>query len=114
VLVTRCRLPNRRSAELYDLTFKGGRHSIGVSRFLGGALAEVFIHSAKTSSNLADIARAAAVTLSLALQYGTPADARLTPGEALEVSKLIEGFGKTLEVAELEERLNELEERMSE
>jgi len=42
------------------------------------------------------------------------ADGRLTPGEALEVSKLIEGIVKTLEVAELEERLNELEERMSE
>ena len=42
------------------------------------------------------------------------ADGRLTPGEALEVSKLIEGFVKTLEVAELEERLNELEERMRE
>jgi hypothetical protein len=42
------------------------------------------------------------------------ADGRLTPDEALEVSKLIEGFVKTLEVAELEERLNELEERMSE
>jgi hypothetical protein len=42
------------------------------------------------------------------------ADGRLTPGEALEVSKLIEGFVKTLEVAELEERLAELEERMGE
>ena len=42
------------------------------------------------------------------------ADGRITPGEALEVSKLIEGFVKTLEVAELEARLNELEERMSE
>ena len=42
------------------------------------------------------------------------ADGRLTPGEALEVSKLIEGFVKTLEVAELEERLAELEVRMSE
>jgi hypothetical protein len=42
------------------------------------------------------------------------ADGRLTPGEALEVSKLIEGFVKTLEVAELEERLAELEERIRE
>ena len=42
------------------------------------------------------------------------AGGRLTPGEALEVFKLIEGFVKTLEVAELEERLAELEERMSE
>jgi len=40
------------------------------------------------------------------------ADGRLTPGEALEDSKLIEGFVKALEVAELEQRLNELEERM--
>jgi hypothetical protein len=71
----RRRLPNRRAAELYDLTFKGGGYTIGVSRFPDGNLAEVFIHSAKTSSNLADIARDAAVTLSLALQYGTPADA---------------------------------------
>jgi Family of unknown function (DUF5681) len=42
------------------------------------------------------------------------ADGRLTPGEALEVSKLIEGFVKTIEVAQLEQRLNELEERMRE
>jgi hypothetical protein len=42
------------------------------------------------------------------------ADGGLTPGEALEVSKLIEGFVKTIEVAELEQRLNELEERMRE
>ena len=42
------------------------------------------------------------------------AGGRLTPGEALEVSKLIDGFVKTLEVAELEQRLNELEERIGE
>jgi hypothetical protein len=54
-----------------------------------------------------------AVAASAAL-LSAVADGRLTPGEALEVSKLIEGFVKTLEVAELEERLNELEERMSE
>ena len=54
-----------------------------------------------------------AVAASAAL-LSAVADGRLTPGEALEVSKLIEGFVKTLEVAELEERLAELEERMSE
>ena len=73
--MTRRRLPNRRAAELHDLVFKGGRYSIGIGHFADGSLAEVFIHAAKTSSNLADIARDAAVTLSLALQYGTPADA---------------------------------------
>jgi hypothetical protein len=73
--MNRQRLPNRRGAELYDLEFKRGCYIIGASRFPDGNLAEVFIHSAKTSSNLADIARDAAVTLSLALQYGTPAEA---------------------------------------
>ncbi len=73
--MTRLRLPNRRAAELHDLTFKGGRYTIGVSRFPDGALAEVFIHSSKASCDLADAARDAAVTLSLALQFGTPAAA---------------------------------------
>ena len=54
-----------------------------------------------------------AVAASAAL-LSAVADGRLTPGEALEISKLIDGFVKTLEVAELEARLNELEERMSE
>lgn len=73
--MTRRRLPTRRAAELYDLTFKGLRYTIGVSRFPDGALAEAFVHSSKASCDLADAARDAAVTLSLALQYGTPADA---------------------------------------
>jgi hypothetical protein len=71
----RRRLPNRRAAKLYDLDFKGGRYTIGASRFPDGALAEIFIHSAKASSDLADAARDAAVTLSIALQFGTPAAA---------------------------------------
>ncbi len=73
--MTRRRLPNRRAAELYGLTFKGLRYTIGVSRFPDGALAEAFVHSSKASCDLADAAHDAAVTLSLALQYGTPADA---------------------------------------
>ena len=36
--MTRRRLPNRRAAELYDLTFKGLRYTIGVSRFPMGLL----------------------------------------------------------------------------
>jgi hypothetical protein len=71
----RRRLQNRRAAELYDLDFKGGHYVIGASRFADGALAEIFVHPAKASCDLADAARDAAVTLSLALQFGTPADA---------------------------------------
>ena len=35
----------------------------------------------------------------------------LTPGEAGDVARLLEGFGKILEVCELEQRLRALEER---
>jgi len=38
-------------------------------------LAEIFIDAAKASNDLADAARDAAVVLSIALQYGTPAEA---------------------------------------
>jgi hypothetical protein len=63
---------------------------------------------------LPKIKRPADAVAASAAVLSAVADGRLTPGEALEVSKLIEGFVKTLEVAELEERLNELEERMRE
>jgi hypothetical protein len=63
---------------------------------------------------LPKIKRPADAVAASAAVLSAVADGRLTPGEALEVSKLIEGFVKTLEVAELEERLNELEERMGE
>jgi len=62
---------------------------------------------------LPKITRPADAVAASAAILAAVADGSLTPGEALEVSKLIEGFVKTLEVAELEERLNELEERMS-
>jgi hypothetical protein len=50
-----------------------------------------------------------AVTASAAI-LSAVADGILTPGEAGEISKLIEGFIRTLEVAEHEERLARLEE----
>jgi hypothetical protein len=71
----RNRLPNRREGELLSLAFKGTCYTIGVSRFEDDSPAETFIHSSKASCDLADAARDAAVTLSLALQFGTPAAA---------------------------------------
>jgi hypothetical protein len=62
---------------------------------------------------LPKIKRPADAVAASAAVLAAVAGGKLTPGEALEVSKLIEGFVKTLEVAELEARLNELEERMS-
>ena len=39
------------------------------------------------------------------------ANGELTPGEAAEVSKLIDGFVKAIELSEIDERLRRLEER---
>ena len=64
--------------------------------------------------SLPKIRRPADAVAASAALLAAVAGGRLTPGEALEVSKLIDGFVKALEVAELEARLNELEERMSE
>jgi uncharacterized protein YjaG (DUF416 family) len=41
------------------------------------------------------------------------ASGSVTPGEAAEVSKLIEGFVRIVEVSEMEDRLTEIEQRMT-
>jgi hypothetical protein len=73
--VTRQRLPNRRAHEIREFEFRGLRYSAGFGRFENGALAEVFVECSKGQSQLAADARDAAVCLSIALQYGVPADA---------------------------------------
>jgi len=73
--MSRIRLPNRRPAERIGFTFRGLAYSVGFSRLPDGSLGEVFIDCSKGSSALADDARDAAVTLSIALQCGTPAQA---------------------------------------
>jgi hypothetical protein len=67
-------LPNRRPHELHQLEFQGQIFTLGVGRFDGGALAEIFIDPAK-SSQMTAIARDAAVCVSIALQHGVPAAA---------------------------------------
>jgi hypothetical protein len=69
--VKRRRLRDRRGSELLDLVFRGRRYIVGVSRYpQNGALAEIFIDSERSSTDAADDARDAALTLSLALQCG--------------------------------------------
>lgn len=72
--MTRIRLPNRRPHETHDLEFQGQQFTLGVGRFDDGSLAEIFVDAEKTSQFTA-IARDAAVCLSIALQYGVPAQA---------------------------------------
>jgi hypothetical protein len=70
----RRRLPQRRANETREMAFRGRDYRLTVGRFEGGALAEVFIDAEKASTDSADDARDAALCLSLALQYGVPAD----------------------------------------
>jgi len=68
-------LPNRRAHEARQFEFRGAPYTVGVGRFEDGGLAEVFIDCAsKGMLPLGDDAKDAAVCLSIALQYGAPAD----------------------------------------
>lgn len=73
---SRQRLPNRRRHELIDFTLGGFTYTAGIGRFDDGRLAEVFLDpSAKSGTAVEAAALDAAVTVSLALQHGTPAEA---------------------------------------
>lgn len=66
------RLPNRRAHELLDFEHGGFRYIGGIGRFEDGRLAEVFLNVAKSGTAIENHARDAAITASIALQYGTP------------------------------------------
>jgi hypothetical protein len=65
-------LPNRRCAETFDFEHAGHQFSLTVGRFSDGRPAEIFLSSKHVGSPLEAIARDAAVTVSIALQYGSP------------------------------------------
>jgi hypothetical protein len=73
--MNRHRLPNRRAHEVTKFEFRGLTYTAGVGRYENGDLAEIFIECAKGQSQLAADARDAAITLSIALQHGVPAEA---------------------------------------
>jgi hypothetical protein len=66
------RLPNRRAHEMLDFEHGGFRYIGGIGRFEDGRLAEVFLNVAKSGTAIENHARDAAITASIALQYGTP------------------------------------------
>ena len=67
-------LPQRRRAETFDLRFWNQRFTFTAGFFPDGTLGEVFIDSLKSGGDAEAIAKDAAVSLSLALQYGVPID----------------------------------------
>lgn len=88
-------LPNKRRSKTLEWSWRGAPYTITYSCFEDGGLAEVFIHhrhSSKMSHGLEplnDDAKDAAVALSIALQYGAPAEVirramtRLSDGKAI-------------------------------
>jgi uncharacterized heparinase superfamily protein len=63
------RLPDRRRAELIDFEHGGRRWTATVGRFADGRVAEIFLDAPKVSP-IAEMAAAAAIVASLALQAG--------------------------------------------
>jgi hypothetical protein len=71
-VMSRRRLPQRRSAETFDFEANGLHYTCTCSKFDNGSLAEVFLSNTKPSSQSDANARDSAVAASLALQFGCP------------------------------------------
>ena len=72
--MTRTILPERRRSENFDFEHDGCRFTTTVGYGADGAIAEVFLNSSKLGSDRDSSARDAAISVSLALQYGAPLD----------------------------------------
>ena len=68
--MSRRTLPQRRGSETFDLVFRNQTIAITVGRYADGDLGEIFINVGKSGTDIASVAHDAAVTISLALQYG--------------------------------------------
>jgi len=66
----RQRLSNRRASETFSLECAGLSYIATVSRFNDGRLGEIFLTNHKAGSAADTAARDAAITCSIALQYG--------------------------------------------
>lgn len=67
-------LPQRRACETFELQHGklNAKFSVTIGRYPNGNIGEVFIAGAKAGSEVEAVTRDAAVTLSIALQYGVP------------------------------------------
>lgn len=63
------RLPNRRQCESFDVRNNGLDFTVCAGRYKDGRVAEIFLSSHKPGSQIEAIARDAAVTASIALQF---------------------------------------------
>src|SRR5262245_56475528 len=68
------RLPNRRSAETWDIEALGLKFRATVGRHPDGKIGEIFLSNHRVNSMAGIMASDAAVVASIALQYGVPLD----------------------------------------
>lgn len=68
-------LPQRRQSATTTLEHGGHAYEVTVGRYQDGRPGEIFVNGGKTPEATQQVASDAAVILSVALQYGTPAGA---------------------------------------
>jgi ribonucleoside-diphosphate reductase alpha chain len=73
-MISRRRLSNRRASETFEREVQGLKFTATVSRFADGHPAEIFLQNHKAGSAAGILASEAAISASLALQYGCPVD----------------------------------------
>jgi hypothetical protein len=71
-MTARERLPNRRACESCEFRHAGLVFTLCAGFYPDGRVAEIFLSSHKPGSPIEAIARDAAVTVSIALQFGVP------------------------------------------
>jgi ribonucleoside-diphosphate reductase alpha chain len=69
-MTERHRLLNRRPSETFALESAGLKYTATVSRFADGRIGEIFLSNHKGGSHADTAARDAAITCSIALQFG--------------------------------------------
>jgi ribonucleoside-diphosphate reductase alpha chain len=69
-MTERHRLPNRRPSETFALECAGLKYTATISRFNDGRVGEIFLTNHKGGSHADTAARDAAITCSIALQFG--------------------------------------------
>jgi len=69
-MTARERLPNRRQCESFEFRHAGLDFTLCAGSYPDGRIAEIFLSSNKPGSPIEAIARDAAVTVSIALQFG--------------------------------------------
>lgn len=74
-MTSRARLPNRRSAETFELEVAALKYTATVGRFPDGRIGELFLCNHKSNSAADTNARDAAIAFSFAVQHGADPEA---------------------------------------